>query len=1098
MFTDKDVFKNTAENLNFILETYGDEFRVWAADKVSQEQIQPQGQPQTQEQIQPQIESQSQVQSENFTSGISQHPRLGERFSAFGRHIPNKIFEQVKTLAKKYDGFYDQSFLKSFSFPTAQKRNTFIQHASALIKGKPFEELNSNPDTAPVAQNSLPQAEEKTSKNATPADLENKIYEIIPHDKFITEGDILNRVEEIEPNELPTSLLALEMKGLIEEDAGRYKRTQKLPTANNNAVAKNATEIDKNKRSSKKNTDFLKGIAQGIQEQGDPRQGSLFGESEPAPLIDLIKQARQEVENNGQTTPMFSRNGEVDTTIDNIVDDKDLTPQQKLQQDFGNKLGVQTVFFNNENGDFHGAHANGTSYINVNSKMPIGKVFWHESSHWLKSNNAKLYDELAKAAGITDAQRDAYLKETGRTDLVTDEEIDEEILADQFEDVAKRSGLLQSIAGKNRGLIQRVVQWLKDTMNKFIDHFRNPSGKLTTNQSIALADEFGKIAKDLVDPNGQKIFRYNNRIQNIELADGRGLNAEAQTKKALADLAKAAWNDKNFNGKVSFKPSKKFRDKAQELFGHDIEEVFITGSDIRHIKKKHGENEDARGQIDMTPEMIPDIYDVVNDFDIAEEGKTDKVGQKAIEVTKNINGGQGYVITVERGTKKAEVKTALKQKKPQVLDTKGSEQNVRNDPATSSDENIPQGEDKIKYSIGNSDNEHSWLKGLAKKLGKALHLNGDKIITEEDRRKAHLQEQEKAMADYLKEPSKDNKYRLNKLGVTKGQLQAYMNGEEYLTGIGLRQNAIASPSRIADKVAVFRAFFRMGDRAMDKLVKLRDSFSRKYDSAMDLVKSKEEREKLFEILWDGDEEQKVFTKEELLQDGVSENVANAYIAIRRQMNRAYTLVDEAKRRPQNYAKYLSDKQYEKLRDNKFVKQNTLKIHDTQDEDGRHLVTWTDFFANYEREYTLNKNALDKFKADDAIQILDEKQLEDGTYKVTVREGIPALTNRKGYIPYFFHEYHVTVKNADGKQIGDIIGTGRTQREAIKIAEQWQKNHTLKDGENIHITPRTFNTSAQRLQRLRKRYGLGAPSPLQHGCTLCCIGNGIQAKGDKFI
>ena len=242
MFTDKDVFKNTAENLNFILETYGDEFRVWAADKVSQEQIQPQGQPQTQEQIQPQIESQSQVQSENFTSGISQHPRLGERFSAFGRHIPNKIFEQVKTLAKKYDGFYDQSFLKSFSFPTAQKRNTFIQHASALIKGKPFEEFNSNPDTAPVAQNSLPQAEEKTSKNATPADLENKIYEIIPHDKFITEEDILNRVEEIEPNELPTSLLALEMKGLIEEDAGRYKRTQKLPTANNNAVAKNATE----------------------------------------------------------------------------------------------------------------------------------------------------------------------------------------------------------------------------------------------------------------------------------------------------------------------------------------------------------------------------------------------------------------------------------------------------------------------------------------------------------------------------------------------------------------------------------------------------------------------------------------------------------------------------------------------------------------------------------------------------------------------------------------------------------------------------------------------------------------------------------------
>ena len=68
------------------------------------------------------------------------------------------------------------------------------------------------------------------------------------------------------------------------------------------------------------------------------------------------------------------------------------------------------------------------------------------------------------------------------------------------------------------------MQWLKDTMNKFIAHFRNPQGKLTTEQATRLADEFGKIAKDLVDKNGEKIFRYNRRTHNIRLADGRGLN----------------------------------------------------------------------------------------------------------------------------------------------------------------------------------------------------------------------------------------------------------------------------------------------------------------------------------------------------------------------------------------------------------------------------------------------------------------------------------------------------------------------------------------------------------------------------------------------
>lgn len=235
-----------------------------------------------------------------------------------------------------------------------------------------------------------------------------------------------------------------------------------------------------------------------------------------------------------------SLHGSGNIDITNFVDDNELTPQQQLLQSFGKKLGVRTVFFRNENADFHGAYAGNISYLNVNSKEPLGKVFWHESMHWLKANNSELYKSLVKAAGITDAQRKAYLKETERKDLKTDEEIDEEILADMFDDVAKRNGLMQSIAGKNRGLIERVVQWLKDTMNKFIDHFRNPSGKLTTKQAQALADEFGKTAESWIDENGQKIFRYNRRTHNIELADGREFNTEPLSEEALkAKVAEA-------------------------------------------------------------------------------------------------------------------------------------------------------------------------------------------------------------------------------------------------------------------------------------------------------------------------------------------------------------------------------------------------------------------------------------------------------------------------------------------------------------------------------------------------------------------------------
>lgn len=295
---------------------------------------------------------------------------------------------------------------------------------------------------------------------------------------------------------------------------------------------------------------------------------------------------------------------DVDTRIDNFVEDKDLTPQQKLLKSFGDMLGVKTVFFRNEDGNFHGAHDGNITYINVNSNKPLGKVFWHEALHWLKANNPELYQQLVKAAGITDAQRQAYLEETGRTDLEDDAAIDEEILADQMEDAAKRTGLFQSIAGKNRGLIQRVIQWLKDTMNKFIDHFRNPQGKLTTKQAQAFADEFGRIANQLVDPNGQKIFRYNRRTRNVELADGRQLSETPFSEKELRErVAKgeregtikySVGNNNNSNESLlhkiknavsSFfsKPQKRRRkaitDNLRRLRGYRILYGYVDGAD---------------------------------------------------------------------------------------------------------------------------------------------------------------------------------------------------------------------------------------------------------------------------------------------------------------------------------------------------------------------------------------------------------------------------------------------------------------------------------------------------------------------------------------
>lgn len=237
----------------------------------------------------------------------------------------------------------------------------------------------------------------------------------------------------------------------------------------------------------------------------------------------------------------FSIEGNADTRIINLIeDDAKLTPQQKLLKDFAAQLGLQLQFFDNPDGRFHGAFVDGISFLNVNSKKGLDGVFWHESFHWLKANNPELYAKLVDAAGITQAQRDAFLERTGRNDLATNEEIDEEILADQMDDVAKRTGLLQSLAGKNRGVVERVVQWLKDTMNKFIDMFRNPQGRLTTAQAKALADQFAKIARDIKDADGKPIFRVNNRTGDIEVIGGRTAPQTSTAKATAAAQSPAA------------------------------------------------------------------------------------------------------------------------------------------------------------------------------------------------------------------------------------------------------------------------------------------------------------------------------------------------------------------------------------------------------------------------------------------------------------------------------------------------------------------------------------------------------------------------------
>ena len=312
------------------------------------------------------------------------------------------------------------------------------------------------------------------------------------------------------------------------------------------------------------------------------------------------------------------------------------------------------------------------------------------------------------------------------------------------------------------------------------------------------------------------------------------------------------------------------------------------------------------------------------------------------------------------------------------------------------------------YSVEAEEAPKNFVKKVFLKLAKKSHIKGDKIIVEEQ-------------------------------------------GEEKPT-IGLTNYVLSSPSRIASKVQSFRMFFRMADRAMNILTKNRSDYARKLGEAMDFVKKKSDRQALYEILLNGDAEGKEYTRQELVDDGISDNVIEAYMRIRRLMTKAYRMVDDARRRPKVTSKRMTDRKIAELRENHFIE--VMRVG-AEEDDGRRLVTYKEY-ANHEKVYqNIDQETRDRFCADDAMQVLGEKKNGDGSYTVKVREGIPHMNRLGGYIPHFFHDYMIRVKDSDGGYVM-TLGSGRTEREAVKKAEAYLKEYALPEGQKIYISPKVMD------------------------------------------
>ena len=408
-------------------------------------------------------------------------------------------------------------------------------------------------------------------------------------------------------------------------------------------------------------------------------------------------------------------------------------------------------------------------------------------------------------------------------------------------------------------------------------------------------------------------------------------------------------------------------------------------------------------------------------------------------------------------------------------------------------QNESEGKSNVKYSIGNSSSNSEDNSGIINAfrhpldtLAKKYGLKGDKIIDNEDMKARKREQQNAAMDEYIKNPTKENRQKYKKLGVTESMLEARRNGEEFNDTLDWLEKLRNSPSKIAEKLIAFRGFYNMGDRAQKLLIRLRDNWNMKLNKAWDYCKSKDEVKDLSDLLIAGDidqvdygeltEAEKAAVREKknnadkndfdkarvekiVREHGVTEGVANGYLKIRQLITAIGNKVDEALRKPRIRNQHLTDKEIEKLKGSKFLIE-ILKIGEAR-EDGKKLVSWKEnSYREPKDPYLIDAKTLESFKKDDAIEIKSVRERADGMFEVRTREG-HGLHRLKGYIPHLFHKYMVRIVDKDGKPVdkygyGGVINSGRTHAEAVKLANEWKKNNQLAEGEEIYIAPKAFN------------------------------------------
>ena len=202
-------------------------------------------------------------------------------------------------------------------------------------------------------------------------------------------------------------------------------------------------------------------------------------------------------------------------TSDNFIPENRLNKEEKALRNFGKAIGCPVIFFDSRAAkNIRGAFSGGIIYLNRASNISPRWTFYHEFTHWLRYSNPDIYEEVRLAVGDVSADNiNDYRKQiVGGEDeidgrqLLSDEDIIEEMIADKMFATSTRVQINRLMAQSNPSLWQRFVAFWKNILDRFRALYAIPAG-LDRTQTKSMNEAMERLVTSIKDYDGKVLFK---------------------------------------------------------------------------------------------------------------------------------------------------------------------------------------------------------------------------------------------------------------------------------------------------------------------------------------------------------------------------------------------------------------------------------------------------------------------------------------------------------------------------------------------------------------------------------------------------------------